>query len=279
MIKDVLVAMTRTEGDANALAAAIDLATAEGAHLAVLVTVALPVMIPSEWGTYPADLYGAAYDAARSEGEDAAVRLRAQTVNAAVPVEVRVAESQFQTARHTVAVHARHADLTVITGATPGQGHATANAMFLEALMDSGRPVLVVPPGYRIVLPARRAVIAWQPTREAARAVHDALPLLRKAELVDVLTVDAQISEGGHGEQPGADIATHLARHGLRVRVVNVRNPGDATAKVLLSHAIEVGADLLVAGGFSHSRFRELIIGGVTRDLLATAHVPVLFSH
>jgi nucleotide-binding universal stress UspA family protein len=279
VLKDLLVPITRTEGDDTALNAAIDLAAHSNAHLAVLIPVALPVMIPSEWGTYPSDLYAGAYDEARRQGETLAETLRARLAKLDIASEVRVAESQFMSARRMTALHARHADLTVVTAATRTPGHTAVESLFLDVLMDSGRPVLVVPPGYRVEVPAKRAVIAWQPTREASRAVHDALPLLRHAELVDVLAVDPEISEAGHGEQPGADLATHLARHGLNVRVVCLTGTGESIARTILGHCIQTGAGLLVAGGYSHSRFREIVVGGVTRDLLAAAHLPILFSH
>jgi nucleotide-binding universal stress UspA family protein len=279
VLKDLLVPMTRAEGDETALQVAIDLAARSDAHLAVLIPVSLPVMIPSEWGTYPTDLYSGAYDEARRQGEALAETLRARLARLEVASEVRVVESQYMSARRIAALHARHADLTVITAPTRTPGHSAVESLFLDVLMESGRPVLVVAPGYRVEVPAKRAVIAWQPTREASRAVHDALPLLRNAELVDVLTVDPEISEAGHGEQPGADLATHLARHGLNVRVVSLSGTGESIARSILGHCIQTGAGLLVAGGYSHSRFREIVVGGVTRDLLAAAHLPILFSH
>jgi nucleotide-binding universal stress UspA family protein len=279
VLKDLLVPMTRTDGDEAALSAAIELAAHDGAHLAVLITVAFPVMIPSEWGTYPSDLSAGAYDELRSQGQALAETLRARLGKLDISAEVRVAEVQLLSSRRIASLHARHADLTIVAAATRAPGHAAVESLFLDVLMDSGRPVLVVPPGYRVEVPAKRAVIAWQPSREASRAVHDALPLLRDAEWVDVLTVDPKISEDSHGEQPGADLATHLARHGLNVRVVSVSGTGESVARSILSHCIQTGAGLLVAGGYSHSRFREQVLGGVTRELLATAHLPILFSH
>jgi nucleotide-binding universal stress UspA family protein len=131
-----------------------------------------------------------------------------------------------------------------------------------------------------MVPPASHAVVAWQPTRESTRALHDALPLLRAARTVDVVTVDPVIGESRHGEEPGADIAAHLARHGLEANVVvHARRPQETVAAALLRHAAESGAQLLVAGGYGHSRLREWAIGGTTRELLRTARTPVLFSH
>jgi nucleotide-binding universal stress UspA family protein len=137
----------------------------------------------------------------------------------------------------------------------------------------------VVPPGFKTHLPARHVVVAWRPTREAARALHDAMPLLHAAETVDVLELDPVGGERGDGPQPGADIAVHLARHGLKVRVVVQKRTGESVAMALLGHVVQSGAGLLVAGGYGHSRFREWALGGVTRELLKSSSVPVLFSH
>jgi nucleotide-binding universal stress UspA family protein len=143
----------------------------------------------------------------------------------------------------------------------------------------TGRPVLVVPAQGAVAAAPRRVVLAWKPSPEAARAVHEVLPLLARDAQVDVLLVDPQVGEGSHGEQPGADIARHLARHGLEVNVVERPREGRSTAQCLLQHAGEVGADLLVMGGYGHHHWRELVLGGTTRSVLRDARLPVFFAH
>ena len=150
---------------------------------------------------------------------------------------------------------------------------------FHDLLRHSGRPVLVVPDGHAATLPPKRVVIAWKPTRETSRAVADAMPLLQKADAVDVLVIDPAVGESAHGGEPGADIAAHLARHGLRVEVVTRPSMNFSVAYAVLEYARTVGADLVVAGGYGHSRLREALLGGTTRELLQTTHLPVLFSH
>jgi nucleotide-binding universal stress UspA family protein len=279
MIRDILVPMTRTDGDDSALEAALALGARHRAHVAALVVVEMPVPMPSEWGAFPASLYDGMADEARAAGQRYADGIKARMAGAAAVTEVRMVEALLLHASRIAALHGMHADLIVM--AAPGQGEerGRTQALFADVLAEAGRAVLLVPPGPTPRMPPKRVVIGWKPSRSASRAVHDALPLLREAGEIDVLLVDPQVREGAHGEEPGADLAIHLARHDLQVRVIAQPAMGRSVAEALLRHAREVGADLLVAGGYSRSRLREQVLGGVTRDLLATANVPVLFSH
>jgi nucleotide-binding universal stress UspA family protein len=121
-------------------------------------------------------------------------------------------------------------------------------------------------------------LLAWKPTRESARAIHDAIALFEPAD-IEVLVVDPEIGDFSHGDEPGADIAAHLAEHGLRVNVTRRPSGTMSVATTILLHAAESGADLIVAGGYGHARMREWVLGGATRELLEGLDVPVLFSH
>jgi len=120
--------------------------------------------------------------------------------------------------------------------------------------------------------------VAWNATRESIRAVADALPLLVKAEAVEVLVVDHQRRPEGHGQEPGADIARHLAHHGAHVEVRRLSSGGKDVGRLLLSQAAAFGADLLVMGAYGHTQLREWMFGGVTRTVLYEAGLPVLMS-
>jgi nucleotide-binding universal stress UspA family protein len=122
-------------------------------------------------------------------------------------------------------------------------------------------------------------LVAWNASREATRAVADALPLLSRARAVTVLAINPRHGIGGHGDVPAADIALHLARHGVRAEAAHTIATDIPDAEALLSYAADIGADLIVAGGYGHSRARELVFGGVTRSLLKEMTVPVLLSH
>ena len=176
-----------------------------------------------------------------------------------------------------VGVHAYYADLVVI--ARPESASQTAGPPGLaeSLVLSSGRPIIVFPPR-GTVSQVRRILVAWNATRESIRAVADALPLLAKAEAVEVLVVDHRRHPAGHGQEPGADIARHLARHGAHVEVRRLSSGGKDVGRLLLSQADAFGADLLVMGAYGHSQLREWMFGGVTRTVLYEADLPVLMS-
>ncbi len=174
------------------------------------------------------------------------------------------------------AVHARYADLTVVTRPDPA-GQTAGPPGFVESLvLTSGRPIIILPPG--TASPARRILVGWNAAREAVRAVADALPLLVRAEAVEVLVVDPERHPASHGQEPGADIARHLARHGAQVEVRRLSSKGEDLGRLLLAQASAFGADLLVMGAYGHSHLNEWIFGGVTRRVLREAGLPVLMS-
>jgi nucleotide-binding universal stress UspA family protein len=175
-----------------------------------------------------------------------------------------------------VAVHAYYADLVVV--ARPEHaGQMPDPAGLAESLvLSSGRPIILFPPNAKASR-VRRILIAWSGTREATRAVADALPLLARAEAVQVLIVDHE-RRARHGQEPGADIALHLAHHGAQVEVQRVSSGGQEVGHLLLSQAAGFHADLLVMGAYGQSQLREWVFGGVTRTVLYEAGLPVLMS-
>lgn len=178
------------------------------------------------------------------------------------------------------AVHARYADLTVVGQLDPGVEWAPVLQPRPEDIaLAAGRPVMVVPYVGAFAQVGRQVLVAWDASREATRAVNDATPLLAGASAVTVLTIDPVRSRDAHGDVPGADIALHLARHGVNARVERTVSSGIDIGDVLLSRASDLGADLLVMGAYAHSRVRELVLGGATRTVLETMTLPVLMSH
>lgn len=278
MIRDLLVPLLRQPSDDAAIDTAVALAGAHSAHVAALVTVASPMPLATEWGYVPAELNQQAYEFARQEGQALAARVRQKLAGADVACEVRVADSVLLWPEDTLALHACHSDICVIGGPDAGQPGSRFALSFKSLLLRSGRPVLVVPADCA-PRPFRRITLAWAPTPEASRALHEALPLMAKAEVVSVVLIDPEVGEGAHGQQPGADIARHLARHGLDVRVVSQPRQGRSVGEAVLQFVQEDGSDLLVMGGYGHSRWREAILGGTTRSVLEGMRTPVLFAH
>ena len=280
MFKDIVVPQTGTPADADALAMAIDLAYRLEAHLAVMEMVNLPMLSAGPWGLMPEVGLVDLYKTLREQGERNVVQLRERLEKESISSEVRLVESLYAEPFHMAAHCAHYADLSVVAGAAGDGSEANTTRSYLGSLLiESGRPVMVVPQGCKVPMLPRRIVIAWKPTREAARAVHDAMPFLCRAENVDVVVVNPTGGDRGHGEQPGADIATHLTRHGVKVNVVVLTSDRDDVSTALLRHAGEMDAQLLVAGGYSHSRFREWALGGVTRELVLDSRLPLFFSH
>jgi nucleotide-binding universal stress UspA family protein len=179
-----------------------------------------------------------------------------------------------------LAEQARYGDLLVVSqnksagDILPG-GHEMPDRVILSA----GRPVLVVPYIYAGAPIGKRVMIAWDAGRMAARAVHDALPILTKAENVTIMVANPKPGKEGHGDLPGADLATHLARHGVKATADHTVSNELEIGELLLSRVADDQADMLVLGAYGHARWRELVLGGVTAHILEHMTVPVLMSH
>jgi nucleotide-binding universal stress UspA family protein len=278
MFKDLLVATTGLGDDTAAVDVALDLAASDDGHVAVLVQARAPMLMMSNFGLPAVENYVAACAQAHEDGERLCAQWRAHLARAGATGEVRQANHLLSDPPRTAAMQARYSDLAVIGRAAPGTLPALLHDEFASLLADSGRPVLAVPAGHggRIDGPV---VIGWRPGAHASRAVHDALPFLRRASAVHVVCVDPVRGEDAHGEDPGADLGRHLARHGLRVEVHAVASGGETTAGVLLRRCRELGAALLVLGGYGRPRTLEAMLGGTTRDVFRNAPLPVLFAH
>lgn len=173
-------------------------------------------------------------------------------------------------------VSARYADLVVMGQRDVQAADARVPAGLVEdVVLSCGRPVLILPYAGRFPSVGSRVLVAWNASREAARAMTDALPVLTRARHVEVVVFDGG---GDHGAQPGADAAHWLARHGVKATAAQQR-AGFDVGEQILSRAADMEADLIVMGAYGHSRTRELVLGGATRTLLSSMTVPVLMSH
>lgn len=175
---------------------------------------------------------------------------------------------------------ARYCDLVIAGQRPPLREDDTALARdFCEELvLAAGRPVLLVPYAGRFASVGKRVLVAWNASRESARAVADALPFLQHADSVQVVAFEP-VQGGEHGDIPGADIGLYLARHGVKVTAAQQKSKGVDVGAQVLSRAADLDADLIVMGAYGHSRLREIVLGGVTRTILESMTVPVLMSH
>ena len=218
-------------------------------------------------------------DACRTENRKAAQTAHEKFEEAAkragLSATSRVIEAGSASASDMFGRLARSYDLSVVAQAQSGD--EIAEDLIIEAaLFSSGRPVLVVPYIQKTGLKLDRVMVCWDGSRNAARAIADAMPLLKKAKAIDVVTVE---SRERRNEIAGIEIAEHLARHGLKIELKPIVATDTDVANTILSYAADASTDLIVMGGYGHSRLREFILGGATRGILGAMTVPTLMAH
>lgn len=284
-VKKILVPLAGRPSDSEVLGTALSIAGDFGAQIVALFarpdpTEALPYLGDGVSGQVIEDLL----QAAREGADDASARvlkmLEAAAAKAGFPIVGKGAEPPLPSVRfldvtgrrdEVVASHSRLSDLIVFGESATGIAGGTA----LEAaMMSAGRPVLIAPK--KSWAPVGGSVaIAWDESAEAARAVTAAIPFLEKARKVTILCIgDKELNP-----DPGSTLADYLALHGVVADVHLVDARGRAAGEVLLETAKKAGTDLLVMGGYSHSRLLEFIIGGVTQHIRSHATIPVLMAH
>jgi nucleotide-binding universal stress UspA family protein len=209
--------------------------------------------------------------AARTRAEQ--LKHRAQSFG--VTVELLTNPSQAYTVPHVVADHARLCDVAV-AGVTD-TGLLSERSIAEYVLFQSGRPLIVVPQRYDGPFACRRVTVAWDFERTAARALGDALPFLRRAAEVTLLTVDAD--KAIDTSLTTSDVLTSLQRRGIRARLEQIERQGQSIGDAIQQYALLQDSDLLVMGGYGHSRFRDFVLGGATRQILASPRLPTLLSH
>lgn len=273
-IRTVLVHLDACSASRGRAAFAVALAAAHDAHLVgfhARGAGTLPFLVEPS-----ADLVEQQRRWAAQEAEAArAIFERAVAAGAAVRTEWRQVDGGVTAS--TVAA-ARCADLTIVGQPDPDEpSFSTPSALVEDLVFSAGGPILVVP-YIGAGMPIRRVLIGWNGSREAARAVHDALPLLLRAERVTVLSI---APEGGArpGAIPGADLCVALARHDVPAEAATAVAAGIEPGELLLSEAAAQSADLIVMGAYGRSRAREMLLGGATRTILRQMTVPVLFAH
>ncbi|SEP50315.1 Nucleotide-binding universal stress protein, UspA family [Methylobacterium sp. ap11] len=266
----ILVSVDLGPAGADRVQLAAGLAATHAARLVGVAACPVPATVPAGDGIVVERVYDA-------EDERARERLAAAEAlfeREAGSVAKRIWRGSLSLPVATTAEQARTADLVIVGRHGPADGDPGPMAVPPGALlMEAGRPVLVAPPGLER-LAAKRVVVAWKDTRETRRAVHDALPLIAGAERVCV------VAAGPDAHHEGAEAtAQYLSWHGLATTTHLLRNPALSVADEVLRFCEREGADLLVMGAYGHSRMREWVFGGVTRDVLRTTPLCCLMSH
>jgi nucleotide-binding universal stress UspA family protein len=219
-------------------------------------------------------LVGPANAEEKARIEKAEAALKGQLASSGLSFDLRSAQLNQADAIDLASSLGRLHDLTVVDN--PVEYFAIGRALVEELLFHTGRPVIVVPAGFA-AFKAKRIVVAWDGTARAARALNDAMPLLTSAEYVELASVlkEKDLSK----LVPGAEAAPHLSRHGIDATVTNVEAAHGDAGKALRDRATLVGADMIVMGAFAHSRWRQLVLGGVTDSMLSASEIPVFMSH
>lgn len=271
-IRNILFHACEGQGGQSIEDTAFALAQAHGATLTALGVVD-NMPIPSYAVPYvPSNLAESYIEEARVALREIEERIKAREASTGVRTEWRYREGDI---RALFAQHAHYTDLVVLAQGSGDVPVGPANNLPGDLVLTAGRPVLVVPWRGAASPVGKRVIIGWNSSKEATRALNDALPILEKAEAVKVLTVGEEDSR----HIPGAEIAQHLARHGVNAEADHAPNTDGPAAQSLVFEARDFGADLLVCGAWGHSRMFETVLGGVTRDLLRGMELPLLLSH
>jgi nucleotide-binding universal stress UspA family protein len=252
---------------------AIAFCSRELAHLSVFMA-APNLRIPSAGFVPLADALVDEINAERRiHAEAAEKRITTAAMIAGITVEFQIVQQSYTDTNHCLAVAARPNDIVII--ARSMNGLSLDMDLIVAMLFTSGRPVLIIPPHWERGAEFQNIMIGWDGGARAARAVGDAMPLLRRAEKVEILCVSPDAAKS----IDGADLAAHLARHCKSVMVTNLSVQHGDIAKALGTHATMARADLLVIGAYGHPRMLQMVLGGVTSGMLSGAELPVLLSY
>jgi nucleotide-binding universal stress UspA family protein len=277
MIKDIIVNLEHKTARDPARDFAITIAETFDAHIVGVAFAYTPEFPGYVMLEFPPDIVAQMI----AESEKAALatieRFEAAARRSLVSAEHRLVKTMGEAVPVILATLARRFDLSVFMQSEP---NGVDNDDMIEAsLFESGRPLIVVPYIQKDGLKLDHVVCCWDGSRAAARAFNDALPLLVKAATVDLLIVLNEKTNSAENVIRGAEIAKHLARHDVKVQISTIPAADIDVTNAILSYVADISATLIVMGGYGHAKLREVILGGVTREMLKSMTVPVFISH
>lgn len=275
MIKDILAIVDNAERATPFVEAVLTFARSNGAHVAIAALTSGPYLAPE---LLPV---GVAYVPDEILSKDDARKVeavRALVASADCPVTVFGLHDDIGWLAGDL-VRSRHiADLILIGAPGHWQTPWLRRRVIETSILSSGTPTMLAPSEPRLTA-VRRAVLGWKPSPEANRAVHDLVRFCEPGAHIDVVMAVDRERERERAGRDGEEVRRHLMRHGLDTELHILPTDGMSEADVVHGFAMRSRADLLAVGGFGHSRVREIVLGGVTRSLIADASVPVMLSH
>jgi len=277
-IRSIFVPQDESPASLNALAFAESLAGAAGAQVIGLMFGLVPYY-PISLATVTApEGWIHAQRQASDEAEGTEARLRGMYSHLTVANELRRVDAFEQEVGRICARRARAADLTIM-GWEEGPASDLDRSLFEHCLFDSGRPLIVLPSLRALRAPPQRILIGWNGSREAVRAVREALPLLRRARLARLVVVEAERADMSEAEDDSDAIFGHLERHGVAIESKRAPSHGRDVATVLADEADQFGATMIVLGGFGHMRSGQWVLGNATRASLALSRHAMFFAN
>lgn len=277
-IRDVAICVSSLESAYGLVDQASAMAEGWQAHLSCCLIGAQPEILFSDGPFGGQGEYLAAMQASEEAVQEFGQKFRQHLEQKGIAAELRETRAFQSGFAETASIFSRYCDLLVAR--MPARPDTHRHGELIEGtLFGAGRPVMVLPEAWKPRPLGHRILLAWDSSREASRAIHDALALLAAGADVCIATVDAQVSTKRHGEAPGLDIATHLARHGLKVTVQNADSLGRPVGERLAEIAQGFDADMIVMGGYRHSKLAQRILGGPSHFLIFNSPLPVFLSH
>jgi nucleotide-binding universal stress UspA family protein len=277
MIKDIIVHLEHKITRDPARDFAISIAETFDSHIAGVAFANTPDFAGYLVMEMPPDIVARMVAESEKVASAAIERFDAAARRSLVSAEHRLLKATGASAPATLATLARRFDLSVLMQSEPDG--VDNDDMIEAALFESGRPLIMVPYIQKDGLKLDRVVCCWDGSRAAARAINDALPLLVKAKAVDLLIVLNEKTSSAPNVIRGAEIANHLARHDVKVEITTIPAADIDVTSAILSYVADCSGTLIVMGGYGHTKLREFILGGVTRDVLKSMTVPVFVSH
>lgn len=273
--KTILSVVGVDHGEADLLAAA-EVAQEAEAHLAAVVVGCVPPPPVTTFAGEPYSAYAVAWEEEYARVAQKAKDLSEKLAQHGYAGDVQPIYALIGNVADEIAQRATYADLTLL-GDVLAKDEDLLKLVLDGALFASPSPV-VLGGKKKTTLAPKKMLIAWNGKREAAVAVRHAIELLTMAEDVHVVIIDPEAAAQAMGEEPGADIATWLARHGIKITVDVLASGGRDPALVLQRHALDIGADLIVMGAYGRTRLRERIFGGTTQTMLSNVDTPVFMA-